>query len=145
MSFFTPFAEKIKIVADNDCMPQQHGDWIDLKTAEDCELKQGEFKLISLGVAMKLPANYEAIVVPRSSTFKNYGVLQANSLGVIDNAYCGDDDVWKFPAYATRDIFIPKGTRICQFRLIVNQYPVIFKVVQTLKGKNRGGFGSTGK
>lgn len=94
------------------------GDWIDLRIAEDVTLKAGDFKLIPLGVAMMLPKGYEAIIIPRSSTFKKYGIIQANSVGLIDEAYCGNNDEWHFPAFATRDIKIPKNTRICQFRII---------------------------
>ena len=78
-------------------------DWIDLRASEEVELKGGEFKLIPLGVAMELPKGYEAHLVPRSSTFKNYGILQTNSCGIIDRSYCGDEDMWRMPVYATRD------------------------------------------
>lgn len=124
-------------------------DWIDLYTAETVTLQAGEYTLISLGVAMQLPDGVEANIVPRSSTFKNYGVLQANSIGVIDNTYCGDNDIWKFPAYATRDITIPKGTRICQFRLHYTMRTefggIKFEPVISLGNADRGGFGSSGK
>lgn len=119
-------------------------DWIDLRAAETVELKAGEFRLIPLGVAMKLPAGYEALVAPRSSTFKNFGVLQANSLGIIDESYCGDNDQWMFPAYAVRDTVIHLNDRICQFRLIAHQPQVAFRPVEALGGTDRGGFGSTG-
>ena len=119
-------------------------DWIDLYVAKDVELKAGEFKLIPLGVAMQLPGGYEAIVAPRSSTFKKYGILQANSLGIIDNTYCGPTDQWMFPAYATRDIKVNKGDRLCQFRILENQ-PKIDFVKSTLEHNiDRDGFGSTG-
>ena len=120
-------------------------DWIDLRAAENVEMKAGEFKLISLGVAMKLPDGYEAHVVPRSSTFKNFGVLQTNHMGVIDNSYCGDNDIWKFPAYAIRDTKIRFNDRICQFRIVKKQPTISFKEVNNLGSVNRGGFGSTGK
>lgn len=120
-------------------------DWIDLRSAEDVELKAGEFKLISLGVSMKLPEGYEAHVVPRSSTFKNYGIIQTNHCGIIDESYCGTDDVWKFPAYALRDTVIHKNDRICQFRIIEHQPTIIFAETDKLDNENRGGFGSTGK
>lgn len=120
-------------------------DWIDLRASETVELKAGEFKLIPLGVAMELPAGYEAHVVPRSSTFKNYGVLQVNSCGIIDGSYCGDDDMWRMPVYATRDTVIKKNDRICQFRIIENQPKIEFQQVESLQNANRGGFGSTGK
>lgn len=121
------------------------GDWIDLRTAENVILKEGEFKLIPLGVAMMLPKGYEALVIPRSSTFKKYGVIQSNSIGLIDEAYCGDNDEWKFPAYATRNVFIPKNTRICQFRIIEHQTTVSFIEEEHLSDIDRGGFGSTGE
>ena len=121
------------------------GDWIDLRTAEDVELKKGEFKLISLGVSMQLPFGYEASVIPRSSTFKKYKILQSNSCGLIDNSYHGDSDVWMFPAYAVEETFIPKDTRICQFRIIENQPKLDFVTVDDLGNPDRGGFGSTGE
>lgn len=120
-------------------------DWIDLRAAETAELKAGEFRLIPLGVAMKLPAGYEAHVVPRSSTFKNYGVLQANSVGIIDESYCGSGDQWYFPAYATRDTVIQKNDRICQFRIFTHQPEIGFEIRDELEAADRGGFGSTGK
>lgn len=120
-------------------------DWIDLRASETVELKAGEFKLIPLGVAMELPKGYEAHVVPRSSTFKNYGVLQVNSCGIIDGSYCGDDDMWRMPVYATRATVIQKNDRICQFRIVENQPKIEFQQVASLENANRGGFGSTGK
>lgn len=121
------------------------GDWIDLRIAEDIKLKAGQFKLIPLGVAMMLPKGYEALVIPRSSTFKKYGIIQANSVGLIDESYCGNNDEWHFPAYATRDIEIPKNTRICQFRIIEHQPPVFIIETTELSEIDRGGFGSTGE
>ena len=120
-------------------------DWIDLRAADTVELKAGEFKLIPLGVSMKLPAGYEAHVVPRSSTFQNYGILQANSVGIIDESYCGTGDQWFFPAYATRDTVINLNDRICQFRIFTHQPPVAFEVREELEETDRGGFGSTGR
>ena len=122
-----------------------NGDWIDLRIAEDVEIKAGEFKLIPLGVAMMLPKGYEALVIPRSSTFKKYGLIQANSVGLIDESYSGDNDEWHFPAFATRDIKIPKNTRICQFRILDHQPSVMLKEVTSLSNTDRGGFGSTGE
>ena len=116
-------------------------DWIDLRAAEDVELK----KLIPLGVAMELPAGYEAHVVPRSSTFKNFGVIQTNHQGVIDASYCGDNDQWFMPVYAVRDTQIRVNDRICQFRIMENQPALTFTRVERLEGPDRGGFGSTGK
>ena len=120
------------------------GDWIDLRAAEDTIMSSGEFKIISLGISMKLPEGYEAHVVPRSSTFKKWGIIQANGIGVIDNTYCGDDDIWKFPAIALRDTHIYKGDRICQFRIVKKQPEFSFVEVDHLGDQNRGGFGSTG-
>ena len=120
-------------------------DWIDLRASQRVELKAGEFKLIPLGVAMELPRGYEAHVVPRSSTFKNYGILQVNSCGIIDGSYCGNDDQWYMPVYATRDTVIGKNDRICQFRIMENQPRIVFDEVESLDGDNRGGFGSTGR
>lgn len=120
-------------------------DWIDLRCAERTVLKAGDFALIPLGVAMALPAGYEAHVVPRSSTFKTWGILQTNSMGVIDQSYCGSDDEWKMPVYATRDTVIEVNDRICQFRIMENQPALEFIACETLCDQNRGGFGSTGK
>ena len=123
----------------------EQGDWIDLRVAEDVELKPGEYKAISLGVSMQLPKGYEAHVVPRSSTFKHWGVLQTNHMGVIDESYCGDNDIWRFPALATRPCLIEKNSRICQFRIVKKMEDVSLKMVDRLNETNRGGFGSTGK
>lgn len=120
------------------------GDWIDLRAAETVTMKKGEFRLIPLGVAMQLPAGWEAHVLPRSSTFKNFGIIQANSMGVIDNSYCGDNDWWFYPAIALRDTVINKNDRICQFRIMENQPQIEFETVEALEGADRGGFGSTG-
>lgn len=120
------------------------GDWIDLRAAETVELRAGEFKLIPLGVGMILPKGYEAHIVPRSSTFKTWGIIQTNHMGVIDNSYSGDNDQWRFPAYATRDTIIKKGDRICQFRIVENQPDFNIVEVEKLNDSSRGGFGSTG-
>lgn len=119
------------------------GDWIDLRAAEDVTLKAGEFRLIHLGVGIKLPKGYEAYVLPRSSTFKNFGIIQANSMGVIDESYCGDKDEWLYPAIAMRDTVIHKNDRICQFR--INKHQPKFKIVKVEKfgDVSRGGFGTT--
>lgn len=136
---------KIRYLADIEKIQKiDIGDWIDLRSAEDVALKAGEFKLIKLGVAMELPEGYEAYVAPRSSTFKNFGILQANSIGIIDNSYCGDNDQWMFPAYAVRDTEIHKNDRICQFRIMEKQPELYMIEVTHLSGKDRGGFGSTG-
>ena len=119
-------------------------DWIDLAAAETVTLKKGEFALIHLGVAMQLPEGYEAHLAPRSSTFKNFKILQTNSVGVIDRTYCGPNDWWKMAVYATEDTTIEKGSRIAQFRVIENQ-PKLNFVESELTGEDRGGFGSTGK
>lgn len=119
-------------------------DWVDLRAAETVEMKQGEFRLIPLGVAMRLPAGYEAIVAPRSSTFRNFGILMVNSIGIIDQSYCGDDDEWRVPALAMRNTHIEKGERICQFRILKNQPALSFETVEHLESESRGGFGSTG-
>ena len=123
---------------------EQHGDWIDLRSAENVTLKPGAFKIISLGVSMKLPEGYEAHVVPRSSTFKKWGLLQANSMGVIDEAYCGENDVWGFPAFSPLGSTVRKGDRICQFRIVKKMEPVTFIEVEHMEDESRGGFGSTG-
>ena len=140
--------ETIKIKYHNDIRPLEildNGDWIDLRAAEDVNLEKGDFRLISLGVSMKLPDGYEAHIVPRSSTFKHWGIIQANHMGVVDNSYCGDNDIWKFPAIATRDAVIYKNDRICQFRIMKKQPCVRFDTVEHLNGPDRGGFGSSGR
>lgn len=128
-----------------DFVECKKSDWIDLRSAEEIELKAGEFKLISLGVAIQLPKRYEAHIVPRSSTFKNFGIIQTNHCGIIDESYCGDNDIWKFPAYALRDTIIHKNDRICQFRIVEKMPRVSFVKVEELGNDDRGGFGSTGK
>lgn len=137
---------KIKYFTDIDHIKFIDGksDWYDLRCAEDIELKQGEFKLIPLGVAIQLPKGYEAIVAPRSSTFKNFGILQTNSIGVIDETYCGDNDMWKLPALAMRDTVIKKNERICQFRILAHQEALKITEVEHLNNQDRGGIGSTG-
>ena len=140
--------ETIKIKYHNDIRPLEildNGDWIDLRAAEDVNLEKGDFRLISLGVSMKLPEGYEAHIVPRSSTFKHWGIIQANHMGIIDNSYFGDNDIWKFPAIATRDAVIYKNDRICQFRIMKKQPCVRFDTVEHLNGPDRGGFGSSGR
>ncbi|MDR2940720.1 MAG: deoxyuridine 5'-triphosphate nucleotidohydrolase [Clostridiales bacterium] len=122
----------------------EKGDWVDLRVAETVELKKGEFRLISLGVSIKLPDGYEAHIVPRSSTYKNFGIIQTNHCGIVDNSYCGDDDIWMFPALATRDTIINKDDRVCQFRIIEKQPKLNFITVDRLYDESRGGFGSTG-
>ena len=124
--------------------PTNSANWIDLRAAEDVELKKGDFRLISLGVAMKLPEGYEAHIVPRSSTYKNFGIIQANHHGVVDNAYCGDGDLWRMPVIAMRDTQIHINDRICQFRIERRQPDIIFEEVDHLESEDRGGFGSTG-
>lgn len=121
------------------------GDFIDLRAAETVKIRKGKYKLISLGVSMQLPKGYYAEVVSRSSTFKNFGIILANSVGVIDESYCGDNDVWNFPAIALRKTKINKGDRICQFRIVKKMPAVEFVEVKTLGNADRGGIGSTGK
>lgn len=122
----------------------EQGNWYDLSVVEDYDLNKGDFKLLDLGVSMELPGGYEAYLVPRSSAFKVYGIIQTNHIGIIDNSFSSDEDIWKFPAYATRDTIIIKGTRICQFRIQKIQPDIEFEEVKTLGNKKRGSFGSTG-
>ena len=141
--------EQIKIIYHNQNIDkivniENKSDWYDLRAAETVEIKAGDYKLISLGVSMKLPEGYEAHVVPRSSTFKNFGVLQTNSFGVIDNSYSGTNDIWRFPALAMRDTVIHEGDRICQFRIVKKQPQIEFVEVNELDEMDRGGIGSTG-
>ena len=136
IKYFNKNYEKIK--------PFEYGDWIDLRSAENISLKAGEFKLIKLGVAMQLPEGYEAITAPRSSTFKNFGIIQTNSIGVIDESYKGDNDEWLYPVYALRDTEINFNDRICQFRIQKKMPEVVFNEVELLNNNDRNGFGSTG-
>ena len=138
IKYFSDKIEKLTYIAGKS-------DWIDLRVAEDIVMKQGEFKLIPLGIAMELPKGYEAHVIPRSSTFKNFGLLQTNSCGLIDESYCGDNDQWFFPAYALRDTKISKGDRICQFRIMEHQPAIEFEETDSLDHEDRGGIGSTGR
>ena len=138
INYFTDKIEKLAYIGGKS-------DWIDLRAAEDITMKAGEFKLIPLGVAMELPKGYEAHVVPRSSTYKNFGIIQTNHMGVIDETYCGDNDQWFFPAYALRDAQIHTGDRICQFRIMEHQPAIQFEEVESLDHEDRGGIGSTGR
>lgn len=138
IKYFTDKIEKLTYI-------DGKSDWIDLRAAESVDLKKGEFKLIPLGVAMELPKGYEAHIVPRSSTFKTFGIIQTNHQGVIDSSYCGDNDEWKMPVYAMRDTHIEVNDRICQFRIMENQPKIQFEEVKALTGVDRGGFGTTGK
>lgn len=137
---------KIKYLRDVDKINKLSvGDWIDLRAGKTVVLRAGEYKAIPLGVAMELPDGFEALVMPRSSTFKNYGIILVNSMGIIDESYCGDDDEWNFLAYAMRDTVIPKNERICQFRILAHQPQLELVEVDTLGNVNRGGIGSTGR
>lgn len=125
------------------------GDWVDLRVAESVNLIGHPYKRVKLGIGMQLPKGYEAHIVPRSSTFEKWGIIQTNSIGVIDESYCGEDDEWQMPIYVmTRDLkkrIIPKGTRIAQFRIVKKQPSLTFKVVKKLGKESRGGFGTTGE
>lgn len=138
IKYFTDEIEELKYI-------NGVSDWIDLRAAKEVSLKQGEFALIPLGVAMKLPQGYEAHVVPRSSTFKNFGIIQTNSMGVVDESYCGDNDQWFMPALAMRDTTIHVNDRICQFRIMEHQPKISFIKTEKLDAPDRGGHGSTGK
>ena len=138
IKYFTDKIEKLDYI-------DGKSDWIDLRASEEVELKAGDFKLIPLGVAMQIPAGYEGHLAPRSSTFKTWGLIQTNSVGVIDCSYCGDDDMWRMPVYATRDTVIHVNDRVAQFRIIENQPKIVFEEVESLGNDSRGGFGSTGK
>lgn len=119
------------------------GDWYDLYLAEDVSLQKGEYREISFGIAIKIPSNCTAYIVPRSSTFRKYGILQANGIGVIDASYCGENDILKFPAYATRNTELKKGDRIAQMTVMPTS-DIAFSSVLFLNFSDRGGFGSTG-
>lgn len=120
------------------------GNFVDLRAAETVEFKKGDFKLVDLGVSMKLPMGYWGQLVVRSSVFKNYGLIQTNGFGVIDTTYCGEEDHWKLPLYATRDTVVNFNDRIAQFRVVRDQ-PFAILEVDKLNTEARGGFGSTGK
>jgi len=137
IKYFTDKIEKLTYIAGKS-------DWIDLRASEEIELKAGNFYMIPLGVAMKIPAGYEAHIAPRSSSFKTWGILQTNSVGVVDGSYCGDNDMWRMPVYATRDAVIHVNDRVCQFRIMENQPKIEFVEVEHMEDANRGGFGSTG-
>lgn len=137
----------VKVKYHTDILPIEEfdkGDWIDLRAAEDVEMKAGDHKYISLGISMKLPDGYEAHVLPRSSTFKNWGIIQANHMGVIDNSYSGNNDIWKYSAIALRDTKICKNDRICQFRIMEKQPKFGLLTVEEMDDQDRGGFGSSG-
>lgn len=136
IKYFSSALEKIEKIT--------KGDWIDLRCAQDMELKAGEYKLVPLGVAIQLPKGYEAHIVPRSSTFKNFGIIMTNHMGIVDCTYCGDNDQWHMPVYALRDTVLAFNDRICQFRIIENQPELLFEEVEELGNEDRGGFGSTG-
>lgn len=141
-------SENLKVVYLADIEPIQEiwqGDWIDLRCAEDTDMKAGEYRLIPLGVAIQLPRGYEALMASRSSSFGKYGILMANGIGIIDESYCGDNDQWHFPAYAVRDTHISKNERIAQFRIIKHQPGLNIETVESLGNKDRGGIGSTGR
>ena len=139
---------KIKVKYHTDILPlemNEKGDWVDLRAAQDMKLWEGCSYRIPLGISVELPEGYEAHVAPRSSTFKNWGIIQTNSVGVIDNSYCGDNDIWTMPVYATRGAEIKKNARICQFRIVEKQPNLEFETVDHLGNEDRGGFGSTGR
>ncbi|MCR4629543.1 MAG: dUTP diphosphatase [Clostridium sp.] len=138
IKYFTDKIEKL-------CYIDGKSDWIDLRAAKDVVLKKGEFRAIPLGIAMQLPEGYEAHVVPRSSTFKNFGIIQTNHMGVVDESYCGDNDQWFMPVLAVRDTEIHTGDRICQFRIMEHQPKIEFEEMDHLDGEDRGGLGSTGR
>lgn len=122
-----------------------HGAWYDLAVPEDIEMKAGDFKIIPFNISMKMPVGYEGYLAPRSSTFKKWGILQANSIGIIEEEYCGENDIWGMPAYATKDVVIPKGTRIAQIRIQKRQPEIEFIEVEHMEDPSRGGYGSTGE
>lgn len=136
IKYHEPRLEKLKAIS--------VGDWIDLRAAERVELKAGGFYMVSLGVSMKLPEGYEAHIAPRSSSFRKWGFLQVNSVGVVDNSYSGTNDLWMLPIYATRDAVIEVNDRICQFRIMERMPEITFREVDALDPQDRGGFGSTG-
>lgn len=136
----------IKVMYHNPkCELIRKGDWIDCKSAVNITYPAGISFLIPLGFSCKLPDGYEAHLLPRSSTFKRYGIIMTNSMGVIDEKYCGPDDILQFPAYSLREGKISVGDRIAQFRIVKKMPEVSIESVDHLSDENRGGFGSTGK
>ncbi|MDD4308403.1 MAG: deoxyuridine 5'-triphosphate nucleotidohydrolase [Thermoplasmata archaeon] len=136
---------KIKYHSDIDkIQPISIGNWVDLRIDSDVMLMKGESAILSLGVSMKLPKGFEAHIAPRSSTFKNWGIIQTNGIGIVDDSYSGNDDIWKMGVYATRDTYIEKNSRVCQFRIMEIQPDLVFDEVDSLDDVSRGGFGSTG-
>ena len=140
MKIFVKYHNPNLIRLDKLCI----GDWIDLRAAENVCLHTGEFRLISLGISVKLPEGYEAHIAPRSSSFQKWGFLQTNGVGVVDNSYSGPNDLWMLPVYATRDAEIHENDRICQFRIMKQMPELEFVEVDEMAGDNRGGFGATG-
>lgn len=126
------------------CKVIEQGNWIDLRAAETVYMKKGEFKIINLGISIKIRSDYEAYIVPRSSTYKRYGVIQANGIGIIDSSYCGNNDILGFPCIALRDTVIKKNDRICQMRVQKAMGNVQLYETEIMTDENRGGFGSTG-
>lgn len=123
----------------------EHGDWIDLYADENYDLLPGDFALISLGVIIQLPEGYEAHLAPRSSTFKNFGVIQTNGVGVVDESYRGPEDIWRMPVFALRPSTIRRGDKIAQFRIMKKMEDISITEISEVIGDSRGGFGSTGK
>ena len=107
-------------------------DWIDLRVAENVSMKQGEYRLISMGISVEIPKGYEMLIVPRSSAYKNFGILQTNAMGVVDESFCGDNDIIHMPILAMRDTEIHINDRIGQFRLMPHQPEVHFIEVDHL-------------
>lgn len=143
---FVQARRKVTIKYINEEQPRltalKTGEWIDLRASESYEYKAGDAFLINLGVAMQLPVGYEAFLLPRSGTFHKYGIFQTNGMGIIDNKFCGDNDIWQMPVYALRDGKVEKHARVCQFRIMESMhlaYPYDFVEVDTLGNKDRGG------
>ena len=142
---------EIKVTYHNDKIKRleriKQGDWIDLAAAKDYYIKRGDFALIDFGITIKVRKDYETWIVPRSSTFKKYGLIQTNGIGIIDSSYCGENDIIKMPAYATRDCYRKQGERIHQFRIIHSMGDIEIKerAVIDITEESRGGFGSTGR
>ena len=136
IKYFNRKLEKIKKIS--------KGDWIDLRASETIYLNKGECASIPLGVAMQLPKNYEAHILPRSSTWKNFRIIQTNHMGIIDESYCGDNDQWLLSVYALENTHIKENDRICQFRIVEKMPEFDFEEVEQLDNDDRGGFGSSG-
>lgn len=136
----------------------EKGNWIDVYARKDVFVPEGERAMVPLGFALELPKGYEGHLAPRSSTFKTWGVIQTNSVGVVDDTYIGDNDEWMMPVYClqgkneilrgtgkNKGTLIHQGDKIGQFRIMESMPQIVFNEVESLENEDRGGFGTTGE